>query len=86
MTKVALASQLEVTSRTVTEYERGAATPGDQTLVRLAEVLGFPVDFFFQDSLSVPDLDGVSFRALSKMSGQRSGSGTECGSYRTFAF
>lgn len=79
MTKVALATEVDITARSVTDYERGAAAPGDRTLARIVKCLGFPEGFFYEDDLEVPDLGGVSFRALSRMSAKARGQALSVG-------
>lgn len=67
-TKVGLAEELDLSSRTIGQYENGRTVPSDRTLKRIAECLGFPLAFFFADDLELPSVDATSFRALSKMS------------------
>lgn len=46
MTQAAVASEAAVTSAAVSQFEKGSARPAPQTLLRLAEALEFPVQFF----------------------------------------
>jgi Zn-dependent peptidase ImmA (M78 family) len=48
--------------------ENGENAPEDETVEKLARVLGYPVKFFFQDDPEQIDVNAVSFRSLSKMS------------------
>jgi Zn-dependent peptidase ImmA (M78 family)/DNA-binding XRE family transcriptional regulator len=66
-TQTALATKIGVIRRAVVAYEAGTYPPGPETLQRIANVLTFPIDFFFGDDLDVPSLDTGSFRSMSKM-------------------
>lgn len=68
LTKIALADALEMSSRTITQYENGKAEPSPKTLGRMADCLRFPLPFFCADDLDLPAVEAISFRALSKMS------------------
>jgi transcriptional regulator with XRE-family HTH domain len=46
LTQTALAGQVELTSAAISQFEKGEARPAAQTLLRLADALGFPVQFF----------------------------------------
>ncbi|MDT3268632.1 XRE family transcriptional regulator [Pseudomonas amygdali pv. morsprunorum] len=67
-TKAQLAKALDVTSRSLQNYETGASCPDPATLEKIAKLLNFPPQFFFIDE-DMPELreDSVSFRKLSKM-------------------
>lgn len=71
LTKTHLARQAGITTRLLTAYERGERDATDETLGRLARVLGFPVAFFVGHDIEEPPLDGVSFRALSAMTARQ---------------
>ena len=72
LTKIALASRVDLTPRSLSSYESGAACPSPQTLEALADALRFPVSFFLRPDLEELSADGVSFRALKSMTaGQR---------------
>ncbi|MCW7536731.1 XRE family transcriptional regulator [Aquabacterium sp. A7-Y] len=72
MTKTKLASLLGVEVRSVTAYEGDEFRPDRERLRALAELLRFPVEFFFGDDLGEISPDIVSFRSMSKMTaGQR---------------
>ena len=68
MTKVALAMAVDLAPRTITQYERGAQVPRDDTLGCIAAVLQFPEVFFTRDDPDSPDVESASFRAVSRMS------------------
>jgi Zn-dependent peptidase ImmA (M78 family)/DNA-binding XRE family transcriptional regulator len=67
LTKKALSDTTGISVRSLTAYEAGEKTPGDLTLVRLADALAFPVEFFRKLPLDPLPVGGSSFRALSKM-------------------
>ncbi len=66
-TKTALASEINVSVRMITAYERGEKQPGPFNLQRLGQTLRCPVAFFDGDDLDEPPIDGTSFRALSTL-------------------
>lgn len=68
LTQAALATLLEVSSRTVRSYEGQEPPAPGPRLSAIAEVLRFPEEFFLQDHIEFPDAAAVSFRALSRMS------------------
>lgn len=67
-TKAQLAKELDVTSRSLQNYETGASAPDPETLAKIAKLLNFPQQFFFLDE-DMPEIKehAVSFRKLSKM-------------------
>lgn len=67
LTKTELAEHAQVTARIVTEWEAGRRTPTENNLGRVAAALQFPVSFFSQGDLEVPDPGAVSFRSLASM-------------------
>lgn len=68
-TKAQLAKELDVTSRSIQNYEAGTPAPDSETLAKIAKLLNFPQQFFFIDEdMPEPQEHAVSFRALSKMS------------------
>lgn len=72
LTKTKLASEVEVTVRSITAYEAGETVPNEETTQRLALALGFPPEFFYAGDIEAPSLQGVSFRSLKSMTaGQR---------------
>lgn len=67
LTKTELASRAGVDLRSVTSYEKGKK-PRPAILEKIADLLGFPMDFFFSASpIDVPAESAVSFRSLAKM-------------------
>lgn len=69
--KTALARLLGIKPDTLTSYENGTTTPDAKLVTKMATVLSFP-ETFFQDELVEPiNAEGVSFRALSRMSAKQ---------------
>jgi Zn-dependent peptidase ImmA (M78 family)/transcriptional regulator with XRE-family HTH domain len=67
LTKSKLAKAVGVTPLTISRYENGDSEPSGSTLAALAKVLGFPISFFTGADLEIPSVEGVSFRALTRM-------------------
>lgn len=68
LTKVSLAQKLHTSARSLFAYETGGQTPPLATVSRMADVLEFPVEFFYGPDLDETPIGGASFRALSKLS------------------
>lgn len=71
MTMRELASRVGIEPRTVTGYEAGEYLPSEEVARRFAEVLNFPLSYFMADDLDVPQVEGVSFRSMSKMTAKQ---------------
>ena len=71
LTKTKLASLAGVDVRSISGFETGEYSPGEETLSRFVEALAFPEDFFFGEDLSEPSPDAASFRALSTMTASK---------------
>lgn len=67
-TKVALAGEVGISLRMLTEYESGRAEPNTVALKRLAEVLDFPTRFFEGDDTEMPSPESATFRARASLS------------------
>lgn len=67
-TKTRLAKELGVQVRSIQGYESGEYAPENERLERIAQLLRFPVEFFFGDDLPVIADHTASFRSMSKMS------------------
>jgi len=65
--KTKLAELSKVDLRAISAFEAGEYPPAEETLARIASVLGFPIEFFCGDDLDEPSLDSGSFRSMSKM-------------------
>ncbi|NJA56277.1 ImmA/IrrE family metallo-endopeptidase [Streptomyces sp. NEAU-H3] len=68
MTIVELARRIDVSTQSLSNYERGRQQPSKETLKRVADALKFPPDFFQGEDLEEIQPDSVAFRARSKMS------------------
>jgi Zn-dependent peptidase ImmA (M78 family)/DNA-binding XRE family transcriptional regulator len=68
LTIKSLASACDVSTRTVSAWETGAAEPKRESCERLAQVLDLPVAFFAREDPAELPAEQVSFRALSAMS------------------
>ena len=72
LTKTELAKKVDLDVRTISAYESGEKVPTNTALIRIKNVLDFPMEFFFGEEIEMPPPDGVSFRSLSRMTvGQR---------------
>jgi Zn-dependent peptidase ImmA (M78 family) len=54
----------------VSLYEAGDKSPSQETLRRLADVLGYPVEFFGRDGLDLPSSEAGSFRSQARRTGR----------------
>lgn len=66
-TKKDLAGAVNVTAQMVTFYEDGRHTPEVATARQIAEVLDFPLAFFYGDEVDAIPLDAISFRSRRAM-------------------
>jgi Zn-dependent peptidase ImmA (M78 family)/DNA-binding XRE family transcriptional regulator len=72
MTKKILAERLKVSPRAVTGWESDDYPPDEAKRSQIADVLKFPLSFFYGDDSSKTPRDAVSFRSLTtKSAGQR---------------
>lgn len=67
LTKRALADRVGLTERSVFEHEANRAVPTEDHVRAYAERLRFPVSFFEQPELELPDPEDASFRAMKSM-------------------
>lgn len=70
-TKTQLAVEAGISTRVLSDYERGAKEPSETTLRRIATALDFPLEFFSGDDIEEPAIEGVSFRALSSITARQ---------------
>lgn len=63
-----LAEAVELTPHAILRYESGENEPTLPVVQRLARVLQFPIDFFFDPEIDTPHEDAASFRSMSAMS------------------
>jgi Zn-dependent peptidase ImmA (M78 family)/DNA-binding XRE family transcriptional regulator len=73
MTIVELSRKLGVSAQSLSNYEHGRQSPSDETLTKIADVLGFPSDFFTSTDLEEIPSEAVAFRARSKLTAGRRG-------------
>ncbi len=66
--KSELAEKTGVDLRSITAYEREEYEPSPNTLASIAEVLNFPIEWFFLGDLHQPSEKTVSFRSQARMS------------------
>jgi len=66
-TQARLHRETDISTRSLTAYEAGTTEPQPESVALIAKALAFPVDFFYGPEIEEPAVDGVSFRALSKM-------------------
>lgn len=72
LSKTELARTVDLTTRSLYDFETGRAEPGMESLDALAEALKFPREFFFRSSVPTPSFTAASFRSLKSMTaGQR---------------
>jgi Zn-dependent peptidase ImmA (M78 family)/DNA-binding XRE family transcriptional regulator len=71
LTAAALARALDVSPRSVSDFEHGRRTPTEAELAELARILGFPVEFFAAGEPAELAEDVVSFRARAKLPARR---------------
>ncbi|MBP6151842.1 MULTISPECIES: XRE family transcriptional regulator [unclassified Acinetobacter] len=70
LTKRELAHRLDVTDRTISNWYSNQEVD-DRILQKAAEILDFPVNFFYGDDFEKVEAQAVSFRALSKMTAKK---------------
>ena len=68
MSKKGFAEEVGLAPNTIFRYEKGELVPSDETIDRFAEVLKFPVSFFFGSDLDRLRRDNASFRGLASKS------------------
>lgn len=70
LTKRELAHRLEVTDRTVSNWYSNQQVD-EKNLEKAAEVLDFPINFFYGHEVEKIQVESVSFRALTKMTARK---------------
>jgi Zn-dependent peptidase ImmA (M78 family)/DNA-binding XRE family transcriptional regulator len=68
LTAKSLSDLTDLSAMTITRLEKGENQPDPSTLGRIAQVLGYPIEFFYEGDPEVVDTEAVSFRSLTKMS------------------
>ena len=67
MTKIALAKQVDLTPRAISQYESGNRVPSSTSLGKISKALDFPESFFSLGAVARPATENVAFRSLSRM-------------------
>jgi len=80
LTKKRLAELVGVTPRTILRYEIGEIAPTEETLLKIAQVLLFPVEFFHAPDVDEPIQDAASFRSLTAITAAERGAALAAGS------
>ncbi len=80
LTKKRLAELIDVTTRSITNYESGDIAPSPLTVARLVDALKFPPSFFEAEDLEEVASEAVSFRSLSKLAAAQRHSALSAGS------
>lgn len=71
-TKTELGRRSRLDLRSITAYEAGEHEPSADAVRSMSNALSFPIEFFHGDDLERLEVDGASFRSMSKMTaGQR---------------
>lgn len=79
MTKAKLAAAADLSTKSVTSYESGLTEPTADSVAVLASVLAFPKLFFYLPDMEMPEVYGVSFRALSTLTASQRDSALAAG-------
>lgn len=80
LTARSLADRADVAADTITRLEKGSNQPDEATVLKLANVLGYPLGFFYGVDPEDIDTNAVSFRSFSKMSAKEKDAALEAGS------
>ena len=67
LTGKALAEKAGTTPVTISRLEQAINTPDESTVLKLAEALRYPAEFFYQDDPEVLEPSDASFRSLTRM-------------------
>lgn len=73
LTQRALAEAAELTSRTISNYEKAGIfdAVASDSMDKISAVLGYPVEFFLDRDVPSLSPESVSFRAMTKLSAQK---------------
>ena len=71
LTKTALADAANISTRSLTKYEKDGSQASPATIARFANALGFPMSFFYGETLEEPSTAGSSFRALTSLTARQ---------------
>ena len=79
LTKISLAEAVGISPRTLVTYGAHESEPDAGLVVRFGEVLRFPPEFFYGQTLDEPPIDGSSFRAISTLTARLRDQATAAG-------
>ncbi|MFD8652773.1 helix-turn-helix domain-containing protein [Streptomyces mirabilis] len=71
MTIVELSRKVDISTQSLSNYEHGRQHPSEETLERISDILGFPLEFFSSPELEEIPSGSVAFRARSKLTAGR---------------
>src|SRR5436309_10766 len=80
LSKAALAGKSALGLRSLVYHESGVFQPTKEAVESLADVLKFPIEFFYGDDLEEIVCDAASFRSLSTMTAAQRDSALAAGS------
>jgi Zn-dependent peptidase ImmA (M78 family)/transcriptional regulator with XRE-family HTH domain len=80
LTKKELAERIGVEPRAISGFEAGQYMPTPDNLARIARATGFPEAFFEADDIELLNVDGVSFRSMTKMTAKQRDAAVAAGS------
>src|SRR5437660_4037014 len=80
LTGKGLAELAGISAITVSRLENGENQPDDETITKLAQALGYPIEFFADDDPEQIDTGAASFRSLTKMSAKERDAAIAAGS------
>jgi len=79
LTKIALGRLVDLTSRSLADFESGRSKPSAETLEVIADRLKFPIQFFCKPDAEIPATGSVSFRSLKSTSAAQRSSAVAAG-------
>jgi Zn-dependent peptidase ImmA (M78 family)/DNA-binding XRE family transcriptional regulator len=80
LTSKALADSAKISAVTLSRAVNGIQLPDDETIKSLAEVLNFPVAFFFKDDVDKINPESASFRSYTSMTAKERDAALSAGS------
>lgn len=80
ITAKALSERSGVSAVTLSRIGKGSQNPDPETVEKIAQALGYPVEYFYADQVEIVDEKTVSFRSLASMSAREKKSALSAGS------
>jgi Zn-dependent peptidase ImmA (M78 family)/DNA-binding XRE family transcriptional regulator len=80
LTKKGLAEAIGVTPHTVLRYESDEIVPSDEVVLKIAQILNFPIGFFEGDEVDEIDEGAASFRSMAAMTARQRDAALAAGS------